>query len=381
MKNPILKLLFFIFFFAVSCSNEKPTASLTHKFEHKVGYRLNRDFIYNIDSIKVAFMSANLEQKAEGRKMFMLGLELLINKSDALSSIEYFKEAICFYPNEESYSFLFKAYLKANKLNLADSTNNALNERIGEEETAFNSALIAAIKKDTLNCIEKLNAAFFFGFIIKDRIVNEPLFDFLKENKGYQSLMVSNFGNEVVFRKKLFAHYLNSLNEINLPFEVLIDSVGTFNYEKTLDYDYSSFIPGMVNTEFSRDVSNSYLAQGKIKLSNGYGVVYKMLNVIADTLNPVYTYLATYDSLGTIISNENISCFCSPLERKTCIIKADKSILVTSFKTEWEKDPIEFGYGSNKVVSQQELNKQSFYIDNKNTILEEQKQSIVNSKN
>ena len=381
MKNSILFFGISILLLFSSCSNEKPTTSPINNIEHKVSYILNGDYIYNKDSIVIALQLASPLQKAEGRKMFMLGLDLLVNKKDAISSIEYFKEAIYFYPNDESYLFLFKAYLNTKKLDLADSINNALYMRINEDEIAFNSALIAATKGDTLNCMQYLNSAMFLGFISRDRIMNEPLFEFLKDNKNFQGLVVSNFGNEEKFKRKLFASYIKSINEINLPFEISLDSVASFNYEATLDFDYASFIPGMVNMKFSRDVSNIYLAVGKIKLSNNYGVVYKMLNIIADTLNPVNTYVVTYDSLGTVISNQNISCYCSPLERKTCTIKNDMSILVTSFKTEWEKNPIELGYASNKIVSQTETGKQKFLIDGENKIIEERNQTVVTSKN
>ena len=381
MKTHHLFFYFLALFFLAACSGNKPETSVEMP-KHKVPYVLNSNNLFNRDSIEKALKVADNMQKSESRKMFMLGLDLLANKNQPEASVEYFKEAIYFYPDSKSYLFLFDAYLKSNNYLMADSANSSALYAGGQiEEVAFNSALVAAAKEDTANCLASLDEAFFYGFINKDKVLKEPLFDFVKDKQGFQALVVANFGDEEVFTRKLFASYLKFLPDLNLPFEIPVDSVATYNHEISFDYDYASFIPDMLQSEFSRDVSNSYMVLGKFKITNGHAVLYKMFDVIADTLNPVSTYIITYDTLGKTISNEVISCFCSPLERKSCTIGSDFKIHVTSYKTEWEKNPAEAGYANNKIISNAETGKEILVLNTNNEVIRESKEELASSKN
>ncbi len=355
---------------AFSCSNNSEQHKITHnkKQNAKIAYSLVPDSIYRAGSITKALAVANERQKSESRKLFMNGLDLLVNKNTPAASIEFFKEAIYYYPDEKSYAYLFQSYLKNNELALADSINNSLEGRMDYSETGFNRALIAAAKSDASACIGELEAAIRGGFVFKDRITEEKLFDFLKDNQSFQSLILSSFGNDEKLTRILFASFIESYPDIVLPYEMPKDSSKSFSFDKYISYDYSTFIPGMEDTRFSRDVSQEYMYVGKFKTDNGYGFVYKSYQMMADTLNPVTTNIVSYDTLGKIISNETIGCFCSPLESKAFIINKDLSIDVRSFKTVWESDPLEKGYAGNKIISTEETDKSTFIFTKENKI-------------
>ena len=350
-----------------SCSNEK-SVNTEIKKKTALSYALNPINIYKIDSIELAIKNANVLQKTESRRLFMTGLDLLANKNDATASIEYFKEAIYYYPDEKNYTHLFKAYLSTNDLALADSVNNALDGRIDYSELSFNQALIYAARKDTVACIEQLNTAIAQGFAFNDRITNEKLFDFLKENLSFQSLLVTNFGDDEKIRKTLFTAFLKSIPKLNLPFEIKSDSAYKFNFDNYINYDFALFIPGMKNSRFSRDVSNEYMYVGTFKTESGLALIYKSYQVMADTLNPVSINLLVYDSLGKVISDKEIGCFCSPLQSKGFTIFEDLSLDVKTYKINWEFSPLENGYAKNKVVSKEEVGYNTYKITRDNLI-------------
>ncbi|MCE3228370.1 MAG: hypothetical protein K0S32_2921 [Bacteroidetes bacterium] len=360
------------------CSNDEPKKLKTKKGV-KLKYALNPDSIYRQGSITKALAVATPAQKNESRKLFMNGLDLLVNKNNAKASVEFFKEAIYYYPDEKSYSHLFDAYLRNNELALADSTNASLVGRIEYSETSFNSALISAAKQDEGMVISNLESAIMEGFAFKDRVVNEKLFEFMKDNQSFQSLLISNFGDDKLIRMKLYTAFLKSFPDLELPFEVTNDSVRSFNYDKYINYDFAMFVPGMENGRFSRDVSNEYIYVGKFKTERGMALVYKSMEMMGDTLNPIATNVVIYDSVGTIVSNETIACYCSPLESKACMINKDHSIDVKVYTTKWEMDPLEKGYAGNKIVGVEEKEKLKFVVNKENKLEEVSKKEAVAS--
>ena len=364
--------------FITFCSNEQPKKVSVVKNEKKIDYVLVPDSIYSSAAITKALASANEIQKTESRKQFMLGLDLLANKNKADASIEFFKESIFYYPDEKNYQHLFQAYLKTNKFDLAQLVNNAMYDRIEYSEAMFNSALLVAAKKDTNNCIATLNEAVMMGFVFKDRIVNEPLFDFIKDKESYQSLILSTFGNDEKLSKILFKSFVKSFPDISLPFEMPVDSAKSFSFDHYVNYNYASFVPGMEDGRFSREVSKEYMAIGKFKTEAGFAFVYKVYEMMADTLNPVETNMVIYDTLGKQISIQEIGCFCSPLQSKGFVVNKDFSITIKQYKTNWESNPLDKGYAGNKIIGMEEERSYKLVIKKDNSVEElDEKQEVA----
>jgi hypothetical protein len=219
--------------------------------------------------------------------------------------------------------------------------------------------------------MESLGAAMMDGFVFKERIVNEKLFAFLDNHLAFQSFVAANFGSDEKLNKILFKSFVKYYPDLTLPYEMTYDSVANFNYDRYIDYNYSTLIPGMNDGRFSRDVTNEYMYVGKIKLEAGYAFIYKSFMAIADTLNPVKTYVLTYDTIGNMIANEMIGCFCSPTESKTFSIDKDLSIKTTNYKTNWEFDPLDKGYAGNKITGTTEDGKSVIGLDKNGTIKRE----------
>jgi hypothetical protein len=378
-KSLIPALLLILPLWFTRCSEVKPE-QITARKEPSVQYVLNTEYIFNRDSITVAKARATAVQKAESRKYFMTGLDLLANKGEASSSVEYFREAICFYPDEKNYQHLFSAYLKSGNLVLADSTNRIMYQWLDESESALNNALMAAVIRDTSDCMENLEYVIMNGFAFKERITEEKLFDFIKDSPAFQALMISGFGDDEKMRKNLFVAFLKDIPNISIPFEMPVDSTRSFNFDSYINYDYASFIPGMEDTRFARDVTNEYMFVGKFKCEGGYAVIYKSYEMIADTLNPVMVNLITYDSLGKVAGQQLIGCYCSPLESKGFKIYEDLSFDVRTYKSNWRTDPLENGYAGNEVMSREQTEYKTFKITREREVKEtEIKAEVVSS--
>ncbi|MDX2172104.1 MAG: hypothetical protein SFY56_03240 [Bacteroidota bacterium] len=378
MKKIYLSLIVFLSLLISFCSNEHPKNVSSEKKEKKVAYILAPDSIYSSHAITQALEKANAQQKTESRKQFMTGLDLLVNKNKAEASIEYFKESIFYYPDEKNYQHLFQAYLKTNKYDLAELVNNAMYDRIEYSESMFNSALLVAAKKDTSNCIATLNEAVMMGFVFKDRITQEPLFDFIRDNQSYQSLILSTFGNDEKLSRILFKSFVKSFPDLSLPYEMPVDSAKSFSFDHYVNYNYATFIPGMEDGRFSREVSKEYMAIGKFKTDYGVAFVYKVYEMMADTLNPVETNIVVYDTLGKQISTQEIGCFCSPLQSKGFVINKDFSIDIKQYKTNWETNPLDKGYAGNKITGIEEERSYKLVIKKDNSVEEiEEKQEVA----
>lgn len=335
------------------CSGGKETFNETNQNKY-VSKRLTESAIFIKDSIEYARTVSSGAQIDESRKRFLKGLDFLINKSKPEESVALFKEAIMYFPDERYFFYLTKAFIALNDAEHATIANVMCSEYNYQPyyEVAFNDALISAIKKDTSMCIDNLNGAIYEGFLNKDKILNEKLFDFIREDSRYISMVVNTFNNDAKLKALLFKNYLKMIPDLNLPYEESIDSVSNHPGDKYINYDYAVFIPEMEDGRFSRDVTNEYMYVGKINLENNcHAVVYKTYFAIADTLNPTKTYVITYDSVGTIIDNEIIGCFCSPTTSQAFTIAKDFTIESSEYTYKWKNDPIEKGYAGNKIES------------------------------
>lgn len=363
-----LSLASFILLFA-SCSSDKPKKSVAGKKERNIEYLLPADSMYSVTAIGRAMKRAGVRHKNESNRYFMEGLDLLVNKNDPSASIHCFRESIFYYPDERNYQHLFTAYLRSGNGAMADSVSGSLWGRIDHSECSFNDALVAALGKDTANCMASLYDAVMQGFMFKERITEEPLFAFLKDNASWEAFLFSNFSDDEKLRKKMFSLFLKPFPDLALPFEINVDSAASFNGDHYINYDFAAFVPGMEEGSFSRDVSNLYMYVGKFRTQDHIAVIYKTYNMISDTLNPVHTNIMLFDTAGMMVSETELGCFCSPLESKAFVINKDQSIRISTYKTLWEADPLEKGYAGNKVVSRDEIGRTTVVLENGQLVL------------
>lgn len=333
------------------CTGGKETQT-DIKTNNSVNKRLSEGALFDIDSVMQAQKDVSDLQKDEGRKYFLKAMDLLVNKQKARESIELFRDAIRYFPDSRMYYFLTKAYIGVSDADHAQQSNDVL-QAIGYDpyyEVYFNDALIAAIRQDSAMCVGSLSQAVFEGFLNKNRIINEKRFDFVRDNPRYVSFIVNTFNDDAKLKALLFKNYLNTFPDLKLPYAEPIDSVKNHSYPY-INYDYAVFIPNMEDGRFARDVTNEYFAVGKMKIGNYYAMIYKTYLAIADTLNPVKTFVVTYDSLGTVVDEEMLGCFCSPTTAQAFSISSDYVIDLLGYTYKWKNDPLEKGYAGNEIIS------------------------------
>lgn len=355
------------------CTSEKSTVNET-VHQSAVTKCLSEQAVFNTDSINEALLIVNALQKDEARKLFLRALDLLVNNKKPEESIMLFKESACYFPDARTYYFLTKAYIEIQDPYQAESANRAVG-MLGYDpyyEVAFNDAVIAALKRDTTACIAQLNEAIFEGFLNKKRIDDEKAFDFIREEPQFVALLVNTFNDDAHLKVLVFKNYLKSIPDLKLPYNEPIDSVRNHGTENYISYDYAVFVPEMEGGRFSRDVTNEYLYVGKLKLQdNNFAVIYKSYSVIADTLNPVKTYVITYDSTGTVVDNEMIGCFCSPMNSVAYSVSENNVIESTGYNYTWKFNPLDKGYAGNQVTSFETEKPRYFELGNSGIIIRE----------
>lgn len=353
------------------CTGEKETQT-NQSSNAAISKRLQERDLFNTDSVLYAMATAQLGQKDEGRRCFLKAMDLLVNKKKPSESIALFREALMYFPDKRAYFYLASAYIQLNDAANAQSANDVCAELEYEPLYAvfYNRALISAIRKDTTVCIEELSIAVEEGFLNKKSIVSEPRFDFLRDKPEFISLMVNTFNDDAKLKALLFRNYLKAFPDLALPYTEPIDSVRSYSFPY-ISYDYAAFIPNMEGGRFSRDVTNEYYAVGKMKMGYHYAMVYKTYLALADTLNPVRTYVITYDSVGTVVDQEMIGCFCSPQEAKAYTIASDYRINLLPYTYQWKSDPTDKGYAGNEVLSVQAATPVQIQLENNGTITRE----------
>lgn len=342
----------------LSCNNE--AAQKTDK--DVIPTVLNDSSIYNSDSVLAAVGKANAVAVFESKKLFLQAVDLYHNKKDPNGSIPLFKQSIFYNPDVRAYFQLGNALGDALKTDEAVKALELCYRLEYDPYSSIDYAMAGAYAQanDTSNAHSYLAGAVEQGFYNKNRLLNDKRFEKFKELHWFQHLVLQ-MGDDKVMRERLYKAFVKSIPESVLPFSEEIDSLGTFNYKNYINYDFALFIPAMEEGVYSRDVSNDYCYVTNLKINDNIHIlIYKSIEAIADTLNPVTTNMIAYDSLGNKMDELMLSCACSPLEKQFGKINEDKTINIQHFDVKWREEPTDAGYAGNEIVGQ-ELKKEEFY--------------------
>jgi len=359
------KILFLVpaFVLLFSCTSEKSNSAgarfLTPKVVDKL---LTETYIFNYDSAYKAMERVSKDQTTKGRQLFMQGLDQYINQKNAVAAIKLFRESVLYYPDLKTYNYLANAYIDIQDTLRADSS--IMFDGMGDYETDYTYARLNALKKDTASAISFLGNAFAEGFSNKKRFENDKIFDYLRGQRGFVSLIVAYLKNDEKLRETLFRSFLATAPEIKLPFSLQRDSICYTGMEtNSINYDFAAFVSGMEDSRFSRDVSNEYFMVGKIKFNQGhYAVVYKSVMIIADTLPPVDVKMAIFDSLGNLLDEKLFAQYQLPGTLLTGMVDTDNTIRIMEHTMKWKFDPLEEGYSENEYLGEDLVSENKFMI-------------------
>lgn len=364
---PVLTLLF-------SCSSEKNNTVggkfLSTKVVDKV---LSEKYIFNHDSVYATFERATRDQITKGKQLFMQGLDLYINQKNSAGAIKSFRESVLYYPDYKTYNYLANAYIDLTDTIHADSS--IMFDGMGDYETDYTLARLSAVKKDSAEAISSLGNAFASGFNNKKRFENDKVFDYLRNERGFISLIVTYMKNDAKLKEMLFKSFLASAPELKLPFVMMKDSIFEPDMQamykmNTINYDFAAFIDGMEDSRFSRDVSNQYFMVGHFDAGNNMqAVIYKKVIIMADTLPPVEVKMATFDSLGNLIEEITFGQFTLPETLLTGTIDENKVITLKESKMKWKNNPLDEGYAGNEYEGEELVSEKKYEINNAGNIV------------
>lgn len=359
---PFIALLF-------ACTGEKTSSASGSKFlTPKVVDKLMPEcYMFRSDTIYKIMERASKDQVSRARQLFMQGLDLYINQKNSAASVNVFRESIMYCPDPKTYGYLANAYIDLADTARADSAMNIFFEP--EAECFYTSARLAALRRDTLAAIENLAEAFAYGFSNKKKIENDKILDYLRDQRGFVALVVTYLKDETKLRAGLFKSFLAAAPDMQFPFIMGRDSVVEtdidYLYQKfPINYDFAPFIPGMEDSRFSRDVSNSYYMIAKFKTENNfYAVLYKSVMVIADTLPPVDVKMAVFDSTGALTDDKLFAQYQLPGTLITGAVDEERTITIGEYKMNWKTDPLENGYAGNEYMGEEKLSESKFFIN------------------
>jgi hypothetical protein len=343
----------------LGCTGEKSQtgrSGFQTRSEKRVDKLFAAHLIFNIDTVYRLLERANRDQVTKSRQLFMQALDQYVNQKNPAASIPLFRESILYYPDLKTYNYLANAYIDIMDTVRADSA--LVTYDMGDYEVEYTMARLYAVRNDTASAISSLASAFSNGFSNKKRFENDPVFNYLRNERGFIALVVTYLKNDTRLLESLFKSFLATAPELRLPFSFTKDSLLITNYEgiyrnPSINYDFAPFISGMEDSRFSRDVSNDYFMVGKLPLDGGRkAVLYKSVVVIADTLPPVEIKMAIFDSLGNLIEEKMFAQYTLPETLITGLIDENKSVIIREYKMKWKTDPLENGYAGNEYAGE-----------------------------
>ncbi len=342
MKSPLkfLCIAFALFAFA-QCSTHSISRPQASYSSMNLNDMFDEDKVY--DHLFDAEETDHDSAMSRAKNLFLDGLDWYRNKRNVNKGIKLFIESAITYPEAKTYSELGNAYLDvreydkarqsylvALKLNYFPLSNLYYNLAVCE-------SMLSPKGEYNYDGAEYLEKAILNGFADKDKLDRDTRLNSVKQTAQYREMYLAHFSDEHA-RDQIFVDmYIQSFPELTLPYTIKNEDVYNYGTEN-LAYDFSRFVDEMENSSFGRDVSNEFYAIGKpIQNDSFFAVIYASVELVADTLQPVYTYLVTYTPNGQEISKILFSCNCSAEKGKSGNISASNEIVVTDFEREWDR--------------------------------------------
>lgn len=314
---------------------------------------------------------ATQEANTYARKLFLNAVDLSVNKKNPGASLSIFVKSLRINPDGDTYLKYGDALLALGNNKIAEEAYQTA-MHVGDAykaEAYYGLAKCSVADSNVEDAMYWLAEAFETFPFDKERIDNDKGFDPIRENEKFKIVLAKYLSISDEDKKaRLLALFEKGFEKKLLPFNISVDSVSIGN-GNSIDYRYSDLIEDLNDGEFSREVSYDFQYVAKLDFSPDFkAFVYRKVDVVSDTLNPVHTFLVTMDTVGTVISQQEISCYCSPLTLKTCTIDEKGNVEVKEIVQTWKEDPIYKGYEGNEVLKQEIKGISYFTVDEEGNI-------------
>jgi tetratricopeptide (TPR) repeat protein len=369
----------FLILFLISCSEPKKDYILKVKLQ-----TLTKDNIYNKDLVYDIIFDAeelNIDSiKNESKKLFLQAIDEYKNKKNLSNSIPIFKSSILIFPEAKTYYELANVLIDLNQgeealkaLEVADNLNFQPKSNIYYKKAcAFGIQHKNALDGNAQwepeyyreNIWLNLKLSFKNGFTDTLSIRNNLQFGHVVSPDEFQKIILDDLLATLDSSSNtLFCQFKKSFVDVNGKFEIPLDKIEMNEYESSISYDFSDFIPEMQNTDYGRDVSHDFYYVAKLEELPLYtALIYSSISFIGEEMQPVSTTLATYDNTGNLIAQKLISCQCSAEKVKKCTIE-NNIIEVEEYKREWVMAISEVPFEKNTIKAYELIATEKFKIE------------------
>lgn len=365
MKN-VFVLLVITSALLAACGKSKPDGPGTNN--QNQSSLLNEQDIFNKEKVIAFSNSADKTKQRDAKQKFLTGVDQYRNRKQLDSAVMSFRSSITIFPFAKTYYELGNAYMDKKDYKTAiDAYKMA--EALEHEPISvvlYNLACAYSMLEDAENSLNYLQLAIENGYVNMDHIMSDEDLTFVRKDKNFNETVKTAMAGNTSSDEVMFGMYKSHFASLTLPYNLDEANSQKVDFDNTISYDYDDFVPGMVNSEFSRDVGDEYFYVGKITENEKYVALLYSQAGMWDEKPPVHVYLATYTpQKGELIDIEKIAgleYYSDSL--RTAMVKQDYSIEVKYFIQEWEKNPDEYGYGSeNKRTGLNQTTVKNFKID------------------
>lgn len=354
-----------------SCASNQGTKST--KFQDlKVKHLENGDiFVYP----KVKSYLENHTFSEQHQLDFLKGLDAFKNKKDLDSAIYYFEVSILSHPTGIAYYEMGNAYMDKKAYDDAILAYE-MAERLDYDpffKILYNIACAYSLKEDSEKAAQYLEYAIQAGYSNIDNINKDPdLANLRKDSWTFKSHFNRALKGLSNTENLFWLQFKRQFNPTKYPLK-LDDNLDILllTEETRISYDFEKYIAEMRDEKFSREVSKGFYYLSKVKENANYvALIYVIKEEFLGDYAPLTYRLATFTNAGKLIDKKEIAGrtdFEKPL--KTALISQDGNIEITSYETEFEKDPKEEGYYNNKIAKKSKVGTEIFTINTEGKIV------------
>lgn len=368
-----------LFFLLSACGN--PASVIKKGKEIVQEYFLFEEDLYSGDKIQL-FLKNKLKFTRESNRLFLKGLNSYKNDKNLDSAEYYFVQSILKEPTSKAYYELGNVLLEKKKY---DNTLKAygLAEQLGYEpysKILYNTACVFSLKDENEMSGKYLEFAIQAGYSNIENINKDPDLLNLRKSYSFDRAIESGLKGMSEPEKLFWLQFKRLFPKLNKPLKLegnaSIISSEDFNF---ISYDFEKYIAEMRDDKFSRDVSKGFYYHGLLTENEYYvALIYIVKDEYMGDYAPLTYRLATFDHTGKLIDKREISGrenLDEPLKVATIDLKMN--VTVDLYETKYEKDPVEYGYYENKIISKDKIGVEKFKISGDGEIIELNKKKEI----
>lgn len=361
-----LNLLLLPLLLLISCSEEKPKEKI------KLDKHLSEKDFYQLFKVR-AFQEDREEFRSKAKEVFYLGINSFKNKGDLDSGLFYLENSIRIYPTANAYYELGNV-LKDRGFAKEAIQSYQVAEGLGYEP--LGSVLIQisrafAVLQKYNDAGDYLTAAIQGGFTNRKLIEYHPDYKKFVETWQYSEHLKDGFSGLTEPEQFAWFQFKKQFPIVSLPLKVQTDlCANDFEKMSYISYDYETYIPGMRDAKFAREVGVGHYFYANINETEQYVAclyIARDENFYYDEdseYEELYSImLCTFDEKGKIIDLKKIA---GREEYDDLHEEAEIDLLgnvaVAQYKINYQKNPEKDGYINNPVLSREKVGVRNLMI-------------------